>query len=59
MTSTLICDVELLKGIEYFLPHDPNKIVNLPEPTQTIIYKANQYDYDSNSDSEFDSDGSY
>jgi hypothetical protein len=57
--SNLICDIELLKGIEYVLPHDHNKIVNLPEPTQTIIYKANQYDYDSNSDSEFDSDGSY
>ena len=55
--SNLICEVELLKGIEYVIPHDPNIILNLPEPTETIIYKVG--DYNSESESEFDSDGSY
>jgi hypothetical protein len=57
--SKLICEVELLKGIEYVIPQDPTQILTLPEPTGTIIYKANEYDYHSNSESEFDSDGSY
>lgn len=55
--SNLICEVELMKGIEYVIPQDPKKIINLPEPTKTIIYKVN--DYNSYSESEFDSDGSY
>jgi hypothetical protein len=54
--SKLICEIELLKGIEYVIPQDPTKIFNLHEPTKTIIYKAG--DYNSYSTSEFDSDDS-
>lgn len=46
MISTLICDVQLLNSIDYIIPHDPN-ITDIKD------------NFDSGSDSEYDSDGSY
>ena len=47
---------EKLKDFRNFL-YLSWKHLNLPEPTETIIYKVG--DYNSESESEFDSDGSY